>query len=49
MKEFDLGEIHSIEFINSLCIITKAQHNTNLLGERVVSGVDEQVHQVLKT
>lgn len=47
LKEFSLptevadslfGEIHSIEFANSLCVITKKPHINNTLGKRRVAG-----------
>lgn len=33
-----LDEIHSIEFINSLCVITKQEKSNNLLGKRHIVG-----------
>jgi GT2 family glycosyltransferase len=41
--EFELATIHSIEFVNSLCIIRKLSPDQNVLGHRVVSGTDEYV------
>ena len=41
--ELDLSKIHSIELINSLCIIKKMPREKNLLGRRVVVGEDEFV------
>jgi len=38
LDEVALAHIHSIEFINSMCVIRKAQPNENLLGKRVVTG-----------
>ncbi|OBS41345.1 class I SAM-dependent methyltransferase [Pseudomonas syringae] len=38
-----LSEIHSIEFINSMCIITKNQPQNNVLGVRHVVGSQELV------
>jgi hypothetical protein len=38
-----LAEIHSIEFINSLCIITRRPQRENLLGSRHVAGAVELV------
>lgn len=42
-SESDLLMIHSIEFINSLCIIKKSSHDNNLLGQRIVVGIEEGV------
>ena len=41
--EFDLTRIHSIEFVNSLCIIRKLHPYKNVLGKRVIIGTDEIV------
>jgi len=41
--ESDLLKIHSIEFINSLCIIKKSSRDNNLLGQRIVVGTEEGV------
>ncbi len=41
--EIDLTRIHSIEFLNSLCVIKKAPPDKNALGRRVVTGMDEQI------
>ena len=44
--EFDneqLAHIHSIEFINSICVITKASPEQNVLGRRLMSGRQEDV------
>ncbi|RMT31001.1 hypothetical protein ALP49_04036 [Pseudomonas syringae pv. solidagae] len=38
-----LSEIHSIEFVNSICIITKNQPQNNVLGVRHVVGSQELV------
>jgi hypothetical protein len=38
IQEDDLDQIHSIEFINSLCIIRKSISRNNYLGPRVVIG-----------
>jgi len=37
-----LGHIHSIEFINSICVIKKCNH-THVLGRRVIAGSVELV------
>ena len=42
-EEYDLCRIHSIKFINSLCIITKKPPETNSLGTRVIRGSDEKI------
>lgn len=41
-----LSTIHSVEFINSLCIIKKRPYKLNTLGPRVISGDDEAVQHV---
>jgi len=38
-----LGQIHKIEFVNSLCVITKANEHENELGEPVVAGIEATV------
>ncbi len=38
-----LRKIHSIEFINSLCVIRKCNDQSNLLGARAVAGVHETI------
>lgn len=38
-----LRRIHSIEFVNSLCVIRKDAPAANLLGERVIAGADGSV------
>lgn len=53
--DFDLDEdllahIHSVEFINSLCVIKKCSPVENQLGLRFIAGVDESIvsgHQSL--
>jgi len=45
LKEIDLYSIHSIEFINSLCIIYKSPPENNSLGKRLVVGSDEKITQ----
>ncbi|EQD77173.1 hypothetical protein B1B_01211, partial [mine drainage metagenome] len=42
-----LGYVHSVEFINSLCIVRKENLQKNMLGGRSVSGVIESVTQNL--
>ncbi|GEM_PF-470328 len=43
LSEFDFARIHSIEFVNSCCIIKKSLPDRNVLGRRIVTGLDEQV------
>jgi hypothetical protein len=43
LTEMELSKIHSIEIMNSLCIIRKAPADKNILGIRLVSGTIEQV------
>lgn len=43
LSESDLSKIHSIEFVNSICIIKKAPVENNLLGKRIVVGKEEIV------
>ena len=41
--ELDLAEIHSIEFFNSVCVVHKRSAESNVLGERFIAGIDENV------
>jgi len=46
--DFDIAEdllshIHSVEFINSLCVIRKASPAQNELGPRFIAGTDESI------
>ncbi len=41
--ECELQTIHSIEFVNSMCIIRKTNPSTNRLGGRVYSGKDDSI------
>lgn len=43
IQEELLSEIHSIEFINSICVVRKFDSKLNVLGRRVVSGHEELV------
>jgi GT2 family glycosyltransferase len=43
VSEFDLMRVHSVEFVNSLCVIKKMPPDRNLLGLRVVTGLDENI------
>lgn len=38
-----LKHIHSIEFINSICVIRKNAPQNNMLGNRIISGLDESI------
>lgn len=38
-----LTHIHSIEFVNSMCVIRKEAPQNNLLGGRFISGLDDMV------
>jgi glycosyltransferase involved in cell wall biosynthesis len=38
-----LSQIHSVEFINSICVVRKKGHEHNILGERYIAGVEESV------
>lgn len=42
-----LAKIHSIEFLNSLCIITKAQAEFNVLGDRRITGTEASVENAI--
>ncbi|TWH76699.1 methyltransferase family protein [Azomonas agilis] len=46
LDESILSEIHSIEFINSMCIITRQKRELNELGKRHVVGKTELVYPV---
>lgn len=43
IDESVLTGIHSVEFINSLCIVRKAPAQENVLGRRIVTGSEERV------
>lgn len=43
-----LSEIHSVEFINSACVIRKAKKNKNQLGSRFIAGDQELVIEGLQ-
>lgn len=42
-SESDLEKINSIEFCNSLCIIRKKSADSNLIGNRTITGIVEDV------
>jgi len=48
LRDHDLCKIHSIEFVNSLCIIQIKSHQQNLLGKRIVVGRDGLVFPEIK-
>lgn len=41
-----LAELHSVEFVNSMCILTKRPPDQNVLGKRCVVGLQEVVAPV---
>jgi hypothetical protein len=43
LNEGSLRKLHSLEFMNSLCIIRKQDDQSNLLGPRIVGGTSEVV------
>ncbi|WP_186307979.1 glycosyltransferase [Paraburkholderia sp. BCC1884] len=43
LSEAELGQIHSVEFINSICVVRKAPAHLNRLGERFIAGDIEVV------
>lgn len=43
IDEAVLATVHSVEFINSLCVVRKAAAADNVLGRRIVTGSDERV------
>ena len=43
-----LSQIHSVEFINSICVIHKARAQDNVLGERIIIGEEELVASNVK-
>jgi hypothetical protein len=47
-EKLDFSQIHSIEFINSLCVIRKASSEKNILGKRVIVGENEEVTSGVK-
>lgn len=42
-----LAHVHSIEFINSICVIRKSKPQKNILGERIVAGMEAEVMPVI--
>lgn len=49
LKEDLLSQVHSIEFINSLCVIRKSTAADNKLGKRVIVGSQDLVEVGLRT
>ena len=43
MNYFALENVHSIEFINSLCVVRKNPKKQNILGDRIVAGEVEEI------
>jgi glycosyltransferase involved in cell wall biosynthesis len=43
LDEETLCHIHSIEFVNSMCVIRKADPAKNRLGNRIVAGIDADI------
>ena len=46
LGEAVLAEIHSVEFVNSMCIVTKRPAGENRLGKRHIAGQEERVFPV---
>lgn len=44
LDEESLAHVHSVEFLNSLCIVRKEEPSQNLLGERHITGVEASVN-----
>ncbi|SDZ78474.1 Glycosyltransferase, GT2 family [Thiothrix caldifontis] len=38
-----LAQLHSVEFINSMCVVRKAPAASNMLGQRIIAGTQELV------
>jgi hypothetical protein len=43
IDETQLSQVHSVEFINSMCVIRKKSAAMNVLGKRIIAGVDDTV------
>lgn len=43
INEETLRHIHSVEFINSLCVIRKEKPEDNGLGTRIIAGLDDRI------
>lgn len=46
LSEAVLAEIHSVEFVNSMCIVTRRSPEENCLGRRRIAGTEERVSPV---
>lgn len=46
LHEAVLAEVHSVEFVNSMCIVTRRSAEENLLGKRHIAGQEERVYPV---
>jgi len=44
LEKFALDQIHSIEFVNSLCFIKKKPSEENKLGDRITAGKNAEVY-----
>jgi cephalosporin hydroxylase len=38
ISDSDLASVHSVEFVNSICIVRKKPWNINMLGSRIIAG-----------
>lgn len=43
LDESELASIHSVEFVNSMCVVKKCSPNANILGERHIVGFEAAV------
>jgi glycosyltransferase involved in cell wall biosynthesis len=41
--ESDLANIHSIEFVNSICTVRKLPPNKNVIGKRIIAGSEDSI------
>lgn len=46
LGEAVLAEVHSVEFVNSMCIVTKRAAEENRLGKRHIAGQEEWVYPI---
>lgn len=42
-EEHELAQVHSVEFVNSMCVVRKAAAASNLLGSRIAAGIADEV------
>ena len=47
IDEETLSQIHSVEFINSICVVKKSSVKKNLLGLRIVAGSQDIVESII--